>query len=100
MIESDTADKFVLDIDLGQDRIYIWTLDRTTGQLVSPTCVSLTPRDGAAPFCFPSQRRHFVLAPSNERTDALTTFRIRHKKLELTGKYTPVGSPACVIFLT
>jgi len=51
--------------------------------------------------------RSFTIDPTgsflvccNQRSDALTTFEIKHKKLEFTGQYTPVGSPACVVFLT
>jgi len=51
--------------------------------------------------------RSFTIDPTgrflvccNQRSDALTTFRIRHKKIEFTGKYTAVGGPACVVFLT
>ncbi|MGH9448631.1 MAG: lactonase family protein, partial [Terriglobia bacterium] len=42
------------------------------------------------------------LVVCNQRSDALTTFRINHKTggLTFTGRYTPVGSPAVVVFLT
>ncbi|MGH9448233.1 MAG: lactonase family protein, partial [Terriglobia bacterium] len=42
------------------------------------------------------------LVVCNQRSDALTTFRINHRSggLTFTGRYTPVGSPAVVVFLT
>jgi 6-phosphogluconolactonase len=38
----------------------------------------------------------------NQRSDAITTFRINRKtgSLTFTGQYTPVGTPAAIIFLT
>jgi 6-phosphogluconolactonase len=38
----------------------------------------------------------------NQRSDAITTFRINRKSgsLTFTGEYTPVGTPAIIIFLT
>ena len=38
----------------------------------------------------------------NQRSDAITCFEIegRTGRLTFTGQYTPVGSPACIIFLT
>ena len=53
--------------------------------------------------------RHFNIDPTgnflyvcNQRSDAITTFRIDHTSglLTFTGQYTPVGSPASIIFLT
>ncbi len=60
--------------------------------------------------------RSFTIEPSgnylvscNQRSDALTTFRIRaphgqavglEDRLVFTGQYTPVGSPAIIVFLT
>lgn len=38
----------------------------------------------------------------NQRADAVTAFRINKQtgKLTFTGQYTPVGTPACIVFLT
>jgi 6-phosphogluconolactonase len=38
----------------------------------------------------------------NQRSDAITTYRINRKtgSLTFTGQYTPVGTPACMVFLT
>jgi 6-phosphogluconolactonase (cycloisomerase 2 family) len=54
MIQSDPAGKFVFGADLGQDRIYSWSLNRTTGKLVinTPAFVSVPPGDGPRHFAF------------------------------------------------
>lgn len=54
MIESDPSGNFVLHVDLGQDRIYIWKFDEESGTL-SPgdqPFVSLPPGDGPRHFHF------------------------------------------------
>lgn len=54
MIESDPSGNFVLHVDLGQDRIYIWKFDEKSGTL-SPgdqPFVSLPPGDGPRHFHF------------------------------------------------
>lgn len=52
--------------------------------------------------------RSFSMDPSgkflfscNQRSDAIATFRVdsRTGELEFTGKYTPVGTPAILVFL-
>jgi 6-phosphogluconolactonase len=54
MIQPDASGDFVLHVDLGQDRIYSWTINRSTGMLVpsSPPFVSLPPGDGPRHFAF------------------------------------------------
>jgi 6-phosphogluconolactonase (cycloisomerase 2 family) len=53
--------------------------------------------------------RSFTIDPTgsflfscNQRSDALTTHRVGAggSKLSFTGQYTPVGSPAIIVFLT
>jgi 6-phosphogluconolactonase len=201
MIQADPAGKFVLSTDLGQDRIYIWTLDRTMGKLSpnNPPFVTLPPGDGPRHFAFhPNGRwlyslqeeastiqffdyasttgslteqqmlstlpagfvgtnftseirvsaegnfvyaanrlhdsvaifsvggsgkltfageawtrgdypRSFTIDPTgkflfscNQRSDALTSYRVDGDggSLKFTGQYTPVGSPAIIVFLT
>ncbi len=54
MIESDLSGRFVLHVDLGQDKIYIWKFDAEKGTL-SPAdqpSVSLPPGDGPRHFHF------------------------------------------------
>jgi 6-phosphogluconolactonase (cycloisomerase 2 family) len=54
MIQADPAGKFVLHVDLGLDRIYVWKFDLQTGKL-SPAAepwVNLPPGDGPRHFHF------------------------------------------------
>lgn len=48
MIQTDPAGRFVLHIDLGLDRIYVWRFDEKTGALTAndPPFVALPPGDG------------------------------------------------------
>lgn len=57
MIQSDPGGRFVLHTDLGQDRIYVDSFDRSTGKLTAadPPFVSLPSGDGP---------RHFVFHPN------------------------------------
>ncbi len=54
MIQSDPAGKFVLHTDLGQDRIYIWLLNRTPGTLTPSATgfINVPPGDGPRHFAF------------------------------------------------
>ncbi len=54
MIQADAAGKYVFGADLGQDRIYIWTLSRPSGQLIpnSPPFIAVPPGDGPRHFAF------------------------------------------------
>lgn len=65
MIAADPANRFVLSVDLGQDRIYIYHFDRNSGKL-SPSetapFVSFPPGDGP---------RHFVFHPNGQWIYAL-----------------------------
>ncbi len=57
MIKADPAGRFVLHVDLGLDRIYIWKFDERKGTLTPnvPSAVSLPPGDGP---------RHFDVHPN------------------------------------
>ncbi|MFT5468009.1 MAG: 6-phosphogluconolactonase [Verrucomicrobiales bacterium] len=54
MIEADPTGRFVLHVDLGLDRIYVWKFDDQKGQLTpnDPPFVSLPPGDGPRHFHF------------------------------------------------
>ena len=54
MIESDPSGRFVLHVDLGLDRIYVWKFDDQKGLLIpnDPPFVSLPPGDGPRHFHF------------------------------------------------
>jgi 6-phosphogluconolactonase (cycloisomerase 2 family) len=57
MIETDPSGKFILLTDLGQDRIYIFTLDLTRGKLSPGPTPFVETRPGSGP-------RHFVFHPN------------------------------------
>ncbi|WP_153558063.1 lactonase family protein [Roseimaritima sediminicola] len=54
MIAADPSGRFVLHVDLGLDKIYIWRFDAQSGKLVAndPADVSLPPGDGPRHFDF------------------------------------------------
>jgi 6-phosphogluconolactonase len=54
MIEADPSGRFVLHVDLGQDKIYVWRFDEQKGVLTpgDPAAVSLPPGDGPRHFAF------------------------------------------------
>ncbi len=59
MIQADPSGRFVLHVDLGLDRIFVWRLDERKGTLApsEPPAVSLPPGDGPRHFAFhPSGR--------------------------------------------
>ena len=61
MIEADSAGRFVLHVDLGLDRIYVWKFDVQRGLLSpnAPAFVSLPPGDGPRHFAFHPNGRWF-----------------------------------------
>ena len=61
MIQSDPTGKFVLHVDLGLDRIYVWQFDQQRGVLVpnEPPSVALPPGDGPRHFYFHPNGRWF-----------------------------------------
>jgi 6-phosphogluconolactonase (cycloisomerase 2 family) len=54
MIQADPSGRFVLHVDLGLDRIFVWKLDEKKGTLVpgDPPAVTLPPGDGPRHFHF------------------------------------------------
>jgi 6-phosphogluconolactonase len=54
MIQADPSGRFVLHVDLGLDRIFVWKFDERSGVLTpnDPPAVSLPPGDGPRHFCF------------------------------------------------
>ncbi len=54
MIQADPSGRFVLHVDLGLDRIFVWRFDDRHGVLAAndPPSVSLPPGDGPRHFCF------------------------------------------------
>ena len=74
MIQADAAGKFVFSTDLGQDRIYSWLLNRSTGQLTpnSPAFFSVPPGDGPRHFAF--HPNGSLLYSIQEEASTLITF--------------------------
>jgi 6-phosphogluconolactonase (cycloisomerase 2 family) len=54
MIQADPAGRFVLHVDLGLDKIFVWKFDETNGTLTAndPPAVALPPGDGPRHFHF------------------------------------------------
>ncbi len=54
MIQADPAGRFVLHVDLGLDRIFVWKFDARTGTLTAndPVAVTFSPGDGPRHFHF------------------------------------------------
>lgn len=64
MIQADPSGRFVLHLDLGLDKIYVWKFDDRTGKLTpnDPAAVSLPPGDGPRHFHFhPDGRRLYSI---------------------------------------
>ncbi|MDG3002194.1 lactonase family protein [Paludisphaera mucosa] len=61
MIQADPAGRFVLHVDLGLDRIFVWKFDDKTGALTpnEPHAVALPPGDGPRHFHFHPNGRWF-----------------------------------------
>jgi len=61
MIQADPAGRFVLHVDLGLDRIFVWQFDAQRGKLTAndPPSVSLPPGDGPRHFHFHPNGRWF-----------------------------------------
>lgn len=61
MIQADPSGRFVLHVDLGLDRIYVWKFDQQKGLLTpnEPHAVSLPPGDGPRHFHFHPNGRWF-----------------------------------------
>ena len=80
------------------DSIAIFAVDRT-GSL---SFVDAVQTRGDYPRSFTIDPTGSFLISCNQRADALTTFSVKATagKLVFAEQYTPVGSPACIVFLT
>ncbi|QDU56914.1 lactonase family protein [Aeoliella mucimassa] len=88
MIETDPSGRFVVHVDLGQDRIYVWQLDLESGKL-SPAeqpFVALPPGDGPRHFSFHSNGRWFYSI--QEEGSTVTLFDFDSKSGSLTKRQT------------
>ncbi|HVZ83966.1 MAG TPA: lactonase family protein [Terracidiphilus sp.] len=73
MIAPSPDNRFVLATDLGQDRIYIYAFDDTTGKLSAPRFVTLPTGDGPRHFAFHPNRRW--LYTSQEESSTVVFFQ-------------------------
>lgn len=76
MIESSPDCKFVLHVDLGLDRIYVWEFDESHGKLLpnDPPHVTLPPGDGPRHFYFHPNGKWFYSIQEEGSTIALFDF--------------------------
>jgi 6-phosphogluconolactonase (cycloisomerase 2 family) len=82
MIAADPSNKFVLNTDLGQDRIYIYRLDAATGKLTpNDAPVSLPSGDGPRHFVFHPNGRWLYLVCEESSTLVLFHFDAAHETL-------------------
>lgn len=88
MIEADPSGRFVLHVDLGLDRIYVWGFDEQTGKLTPATTpyVSLPPGDGPRHFHFHPNGKWLVSI--QEEGSTLVRFDYDAKSGTLTARQT------------
>ena len=88
MIKSDPAGRFVLHVDLGLDRIFIWKFDDKQGTLIpnEPSFVSLPPGDGPRHFYFHPNGRWFYSI--QEEGSTVVLFDYDASKGKLTARQT------------
>jgi 6-phosphogluconolactonase (cycloisomerase 2 family) len=83
MIESDPSGRFVLHVDLGLDKIYIWKFNEETGKLTpnDPPTVSLPPGDGPRHFHFHPNGRWMYSLQEEGSTVVLFDYDSVHGRL-------------------
>jgi len=91
--------RFVYAANRLHDTIAAFSVDKKTGRLTRAGEASTL---GDYPRSFTIDPTGRFLFSCNQRSDAITAFRVRADggDLEFTGQYTPVGSPAIIVFLT
>lgn len=88
MIEADPTGRYVLHVDLGLDKIFVWKFDDKKGTLVAndPPSVSLPPGDGPRHFHFHPNGRWFYSI--QEEGSTLVLFDYDSEKGTLTARQT------------
>jgi 6-phosphogluconolactonase len=83
MIEADPSGRFVLHVDLGLDKIYLWKFDDEKGLLSpnDPASVSLPPGDGPRHFHFHPNGRWLYSLQEEGSTIVLFDYDSAHGKL-------------------
>nr|WP_232107161.1 lactonase family protein [Gimesia alba] len=94
MIQSDPSGRFVLHVDLGLDKIYIWKFDEKTGKLTAndPPAISLPPGDGPRHFHFHPNGRWFYSI--QEEGSTIVLFDYDSEEGKLTSRQTLSTLPA------
>ena len=83
MIEADASGRFVLHVDLGLDRIFVWKFDERAGVLTpnDPASVSLPPGDGPRHFAFHPDGRWCYSIQEEGSTIVLFDYDAAHGRL-------------------
>ncbi len=83
MIEADPSGRFVLHVDLGLDKIFVWKFDANKGTLTpaETPSVSLPPGDGPRHFAFHPQGRWFYSIQEEGCTIVLFDYNAENGKL-------------------
>src|SRR5262245_39288116 len=94
MIQADPSGKFVLHVDLGLDRIFVWKFDEKKGTLTAndPPAVSLPPGDGPRHFHFHPNGKW--LYSIQEEGSTVVLFDYDAEKGRLTARQTVSTLPA------
>jgi 6-phosphogluconolactonase (cycloisomerase 2 family) len=94
MIAADPSGRFVLHVDLGLDRIFVWKFDETKGVLTpnDPPAVSLPPGDGPRHFYFHPNKRW--LYSIQEEGSTIVLFDFDGRTGRLTARQTISTLPA------
>ncbi|MEE2642239.1 MAG: lactonase family protein [Planctomycetota bacterium] len=84
MIQSDPSGRFVMHVDLGLDRIYVWKFDAQRGKLTpgDPAFVALPPGDGPRHFAFHPNGRWFYSIQEEGSTLARFDYNAERGRLE------------------
>lgn len=93
MIQTDPSGRFVLHVNLGLDRIFVWSLDEATGKLSAhdPASVSLPPGDGPRHFAFHPNGKWFYSL--QEEGSTVVLFDWDSEKGQLTPRQTISSLP-------
>jgi len=101
---------FTSEVRVSQDGSFVYAANRLHDSIAifaverdgSLSFIDAAPTRGDYPRSFTIDPTGSFLISCNQRSDALTTFGVKATagKLVFAEQYTPVGSPACVVFLT
>ena len=95
MIQADPAGRFVLHVDLGLDKIFVWKFDEQRGMLTAnePPAVSLPPGDGPRHFHFHPNGRWLYSIQEEGSTIVLFDYRRRERGGWPRGRRSPRCRP-------